>query len=111
MTTIASLRLASAVSPPELWRSVTSATHAWLAEHNLWRIPGFGLLASLVDAVPGERELAVSMLQRGELVVVYPGGIRDSFKLSSQRQKLQWGKRAGFAKVAMSAGCTPGANT
>ena len=35
MTTIASLRLASAVSPPELWRSVTSATHAWLAEHNL----------------------------------------------------------------------------
>jgi 1-acyl-sn-glycerol-3-phosphate acyltransferase len=76
----------------------------WLAERNLWRIPGFGRLADFVDAVPGERESAASILRRGELVVVYPGGILDSFKPSSQRQKLQWGKRAGFAKVAMAAG-------
>jgi len=76
----------------------------WLAERNLWKIPGFGLLADFIDAVPGERESAVSILRRGELVAVYPGGIRDSFKLSSQRQKLQWGKRSGFARVAMAAG-------
>jgi 1-acyl-sn-glycerol-3-phosphate acyltransferase len=76
----------------------------WLAERNLWRFPGFDRLAGFIDAVPGERDAAASLLRRGELVVVYPGGIRDSFKLSSQREKLQWGKRSGFAKVAMAAG-------
>jgi 1-acyl-sn-glycerol-3-phosphate acyltransferase len=76
----------------------------WLGERNLWRIPGFGRLADFIDAVPGERAAAVEILRRGELVAVYPGGIIDSFKLSSQRQKLQWGSRAGFARVAMSAG-------
>lgn len=76
----------------------------WLAERNLWRIPGFGRLADFIDAVPGERGSAVSILRRGELVVVYPGGIRDSFKLSTQRRRLQWGTRSGFARVAMEAG-------
>lgn len=76
----------------------------WLGERNLWRIPGFARLARFVDAVPGERGRAVEILRRGELVVVYPGGIHDSFKLSSQRAKLQWGRRAGFARVAMAAG-------
>lgn len=75
----------------------------WLAERNLWRIPGFGRLASFIDAVPGERETAVSLLRKGELVVVYPGGIDDSFKLWTARQKLQWGRRSGFARVAMGA--------
>lgn len=76
----------------------------WLGERNLWRIPGFDRLARFIDAVPGEPHPAVELLRKGELVVVYPGGIRDSFKLASQRNQLQWGRRSGFAKVAMEAG-------
>lgn len=76
----------------------------WLGEKNLWRIPLFDRLARFIDAVPGEPESAVSLLRRGEIVVVYPGGIDDSFKLSSERHKLQWGRRSGFAKVALAAG-------
>jgi 1-acyl-sn-glycerol-3-phosphate acyltransferase len=76
----------------------------WLGEHNLWRLPGLGRLLDFVDAVPGERGAAVRILQSGVLVVVYPGGVHDSFKLSSERHRLQWGKRAGFARVAMAAG-------
>lgn len=76
----------------------------WLGEHNLWRIPGFGRLASFIDAIPGERMAAAEILRRGEIVVVYPGGIDDSFKLWTERHRLQWGTRAGFARVAMTAG-------
>ncbi|MEZ4297019.1 MAG: lysophospholipid acyltransferase family protein [Polyangiaceae bacterium] len=75
----------------------------WLGEHNLWKIPLFGRIASFIDAIPGERGAAAEILRRGEIVVVYPGGIDDSFKLWTEREKLQWGKRAGFARVAMAA--------
>lgn len=75
----------------------------WLGEHNLWRLPGLGRVLDFVDAVPGERDAAAAILRRGEIVVVYPGGVHDSFKLSSERHKLKWGARAGFARVAMAA--------
>lgn len=76
----------------------------WLGERNLWRIPGFGRLASLIDAVPGEERAATEILRSGEIVVVYPGGVDDSFKLATERHRLKWGRRAGFARVAMKAG-------
>jgi 1-acyl-sn-glycerol-3-phosphate acyltransferase len=76
----------------------------WLGERNLWKVPGFHRLAELVDVVPGEPGAARRLLRGGELVVVYPGGIHDSFKLSSERHRLQWGKRSGFARVAIDAG-------
>ena len=47
---------------------------------------------------------AVELLRAGELACVYPGGVDDSFKLSTEAYRLQWGARAGFARVAMRAG-------
>jgi len=76
----------------------------WLGERNLWRLPGMGRLLDFIDAVPGEAGNATRILKRGELVVVYPGGIQDSFKLSTERHRVKWGKRSGFARVAMTAG-------
>lgn len=75
----------------------------WLGDRNLWQIPAFNHLADLVDIVPGEPGAAVRLLQRGEIVCVYPGGVQDSFKPSTERHRLQWGSRAGFARVAMEA--------
>lgn len=75
----------------------------WLGEHNLWRLPGLGRVLDFFDAVPGERGAAAAILRRGEIVVVYPGGVHDSFKLASERHRLKWGTRAGFARVAMAA--------
>lgn len=75
----------------------------WLADRNLWRTPGLGAALDFVGAIPGEPDGAVSLLERGELVVVYPGGVFDSFKPHAERHKLQWRKRAGFARVALRA--------
>lgn len=75
----------------------------FLGERNLWRVPVLGALLSAVGAVPGAPDTAVELLESGEVVGVYPGGIDDSWKLSREKYRLQWGQRAGFARVAMRA--------
>ncbi len=75
----------------------------WLADRHLWLTPGFGLTLDFAGAIKGERATAVAELEAGELVVVYPGGIFDSYKLARDRHRLKWGNRAGFARVAMEA--------
>jgi 1-acyl-sn-glycerol-3-phosphate acyltransferase len=75
----------------------------FLAEKNLFRLPGLRGALAAVGAVPGHPDEAVALLEAGELVMVYPGGVDDSFKLSSEAYTLQWGERAGFARVALRA--------
>ncbi|CAN5610530.1 lysophospholipid acyltransferase family protein [soil metagenome] len=75
----------------------------WLADRHLWLTPGFGPALDFAGAIKGERPSAVARLQAGDLVVVYPGGIFDSYKLARDRHRLKWGNRAGFARVAMMA--------
>src|SRR5688500_2890032 len=60
----------------------------FLAERNLWRIPGAPGVLDAVGAIPGAPDDAVRLLSEGELVCVYPGGIDDSFKLSSDAYRL-----------------------
>jgi 1-acyl-sn-glycerol-3-phosphate acyltransferase len=76
----------------------------WLGERILWKLPGTHRFLEAIGAVPGAPEDAVRLLQLGELVAVYPGGVDDSFKLSSEAYVLKWGRRAGFARVALRAG-------
>jgi 1-acyl-sn-glycerol-3-phosphate acyltransferase len=53
----------------------------------------------------GGKENALCALQRGELVVCYPGGAREVLKHDvSQRYRLQWERSRGFARVAIQAG-------
>ncbi len=82
----------------------TGRVPRFLAERNLWRIPGLSVLLAAAGAIPGAPDAATRLLVAGELVCVYPGGIDDSFKLTSEAYTLKWGSRAGFARVAMRAG-------
>ena len=75
----------------------------FLGERNLWKIPLLGQMLSAVGALPGEPGPAQQLLEEGHLVGVYPGGVDDSFKLSTEKHRLKWGSRAGFARVAMRA--------
>jgi 1-acyl-sn-glycerol-3-phosphate acyltransferase len=76
----------------------------FLGERNLWRIPGLSVLLDAAGAIPGAPDTATRLLAEGEIVIVYPGGIDDSFKLTREAYTLKWGSRAGFARVAMRAG-------
>ncbi len=75
----------------------------FLADRNLWKIPALRELITAIGALPGEPHAAETLLRAGELVIVYPGGVDDSLKRSSQRYQLQWKARSGFARVALAA--------
>jgi 1-acyl-sn-glycerol-3-phosphate acyltransferase len=75
----------------------------FLADRKLWMIPGLHQLITALGALPGEPRAAEALLRRGELVVVYPGGVDDSLKLSHERYRLKWKTRAGFSRVALAA--------
>ena len=81
----------------------TGRTPRFLAERNLFRIPGARQVLDAVGAIGGDPDDAVRLLEAGELVCVYPGGVDDSFKLSREAYTLKWGTRAGFARVALRA--------
>jgi 1-acyl-sn-glycerol-3-phosphate acyltransferase len=75
----------------------------FLGDRNLWKVPGLGPVITAIGALPGEPDSAETLLRRGELVLVYPGGVDDSLKRDDQRYTLLWKNRAGFARVAMRA--------
>lgn len=85
-----------------LWRHKRRLA-LWLADRNLWKTPILAQTLDWVNAIPGTPADAVAHLERGEIVVVYPGGIFDSYKHARDRHKLKWRGRAGFARVAMRA--------
>jgi 1-acyl-sn-glycerol-3-phosphate acyltransferase len=75
----------------------------WLADKNLWKTPVLASMLDWVNAIPGTPEDAVACLRNGDLVVVYPGGIFDSYKHTRDRHRLKWRGRAGFARVGLRA--------
>lgn len=83
--------------------SQTGRYPRFLGERNLWRVPGLRSVLDAVGAIPGVPDDAVELLLEGELVGVYPGGINDSYKPSSEAYQLKWEGRSGFARVALRA--------
>jgi 1-acyl-sn-glycerol-3-phosphate acyltransferase len=75
----------------------------FLGERNLWKVPVLGQMLTALGALEGEPKAAQGLLEDGEIVIVYPGGVDDSFKLASEKYRLKWGTRSGFARVAMRA--------
>jgi 1-acyl-sn-glycerol-3-phosphate acyltransferase len=88
---------------PEIYHAVDRMPRP-LGLRALFEVPGLGGLLKELGAVPGERASAVELLRRGELVLVYPGGSKDSLKGRSERYTLKWEGRSGFAHVACRAG-------
>jgi 1-acyl-sn-glycerol-3-phosphate acyltransferase len=76
-----------------------------LADHFHFQVPLWRDLLVRMGAVPGTRENCAALLAAGEPVLVFPGGAREVYKRRGQRYELLWGKRTGFARMAISAGC------
>jgi len=72
-----------------------------LGEKAHWKIPGWRRLIERFGAVDGSRENADAAMRAGECVLVFPGGAREAFKRGDQRYQLLWGKRLGFARLAL----------
>ncbi|MBN2204620.1 MAG: acyltransferase family protein [Thermoleophilia bacterium] len=62
-----------------------------------------GLMAS-AGVVEGTRENARRLLEGGELVLTYPGGVPEILSSRYGREHVDWRGRTGFARVALDAG-------
>jgi 1-acyl-sn-glycerol-3-phosphate acyltransferase len=76
-----------------------------MADHFHFQLPLWRDLLVAMGAVPGTRENCAALLAAGEPVLVFPGGAREVYKRRGQRYELLWGKRTGFARMAIAAGC------
>lgn len=66
----------------------------------LFRIPGWELLLNVLQITPGTVESCARTLKDGHLVSIAPGGVCEA-QFGDETYKLMWGKRIGFAKVAL----------
>lgn len=82
----------------DLDRPVTALTHQMA-----WTL-GVGRLIEPFGARPASREAALEAFAAGEHVLVLPGGDLDAFKSHQDRDRIVFGGRSGFARLAMRAG-------
>jgi 1-acyl-sn-glycerol-3-phosphate acyltransferase len=60
-------------------------------------------LWTTLGVVDGTADNAVALLERGEKIMIMPGGGREAFKPTRQRYKIRWEGRAGVARIAIRA--------
>ncbi|KAI4904277.1 hypothetical protein NFI96_030080 [Prochilodus magdalenae] len=71
-----------------------------VADHFLFKVPGFKLLLEVFSVMHGPQEECVKALRCGHLLGISPGGVREAL-FSDETYPLVWGKRKGFAQVAI----------
>uniref|UniRef100_A0A8C6LIT8 Transmembrane protein 68 n=1 Tax=Nothobranchius furzeri TaxID=105023 RepID=A0A8C6LIT8_NOTFU len=71
-----------------------------VADHFLFKIPGFKPLLEVFSVIHGPQEECVRALKNGHLLGISPGGVREAL-FSDETYPLLWGKRKGFAQVAI----------
>jgi 1-acyl-sn-glycerol-3-phosphate acyltransferase len=74
-----------------------------MADHMWFRLPVAQRIMSRAGAVDGTRENAMHLLGKGEMILTYPGGVREIMDSRFGREHIDWQGRAGFAKVAIAA--------
>jgi 1-acyl-sn-glycerol-3-phosphate acyltransferase len=72
-----------------------------LADHNHFAVPVWRDVLRRLGAVRGTREACAELFERGEAVLVFPGGGREVMKRKGERYKLVWKERIGFAHLAI----------
>lgn len=75
-----------------------------MADHLWFRLPLVRNVISLSGAVDGTRENAIEILRHGEMVLTYPGGVREIMSSRFGHEHIDWRGRTGFASVAITSG-------
>jgi len=73
-----------------------------LAHAKVWQaFPVAADLAARVGAVPFHARQALALLEHGHSVLVYPGGGEDAFRPHRLRDRIHFGGRTGFIRLAL----------
>ncbi|TNE89817.1 MAG: acyltransferase family protein [Deltaproteobacteria bacterium] len=74
-----------------------------LGDDLIFRTPRLRRWARSVGIVPASHTHGEELLQRGRLVLVAPGGMREALRPSEERYHVRWDNRKGFVKLALRA--------
>ncbi len=69
-----------------------------------FKFPGWRDLLIRFGAVRGTREHCRTIMGEGHSLMVFPGGGREVLKRRGEAYQLLWGKRSGFARLALEHG-------
>lgn len=72
-----------------------------LGDHNHFAVPVWRDALHALGGVRGTRENCARLFQRGEAVLVFPGGGREVMKRKGEQYALIWKERIGFARLAI----------
>jgi hypothetical protein len=75
-----------------------------LIDRLFFKVPGLGSLMEALGSREGTHDNAVKLLQENELLILAPGGMRESLRPSTQRHQIIWGRRKGFVKLSIESG-------
>ena len=75
-----------------------------MADHMWFRLPLAQGIFESGDDVDGMRDNALRLLDQGELVLTYPGGVPEVLNTQFGREHISWDRRRGSARVAIEAG-------
>lgn len=88
---------------PELARRTGRALRG-LAENVLITAPGVRHALHGIGCVRGSRANCRTLLEQGEMVLVFPGGGREAVRRKGEKYVLKWEGRTGFARMAIETG-------
>jgi len=102
----------SGVYCPDTWLFATAAYHAHgldavpfgLAHEVVLQMPGINELLCPLGAVRASHENGERLLRAGRKVLVYPGGDVDAMRPYRDRDKIVFGGREGFIRLALRTG-------
>ncbi len=97
---------------PEAWtcgqailaRRGLAAPTCLLAYDLLFAVPQVGTFLRRLGAIPASTGEARSALERGACVLAYPGGDLDACRPWTQRNRVEFGGRKGFVRLAIRCG-------
>jgi 1-acyl-sn-glycerol-3-phosphate acyltransferase len=73
-----------------------------LAHANVWKVYGpMAALAGRVGAIPFHPRHAMAVLERGDSLLVYPGGGQDAFRAHRLRHRIHFRGRTAFLRLAI----------
>jgi len=72
-----------------------------VADKFLFKIPGWKLLMEAMAVSPGTIESCVELLNRGEILCISPGGVREALFSDSRTYNMLWRQRYWFVKIAL----------
>jgi 1-acyl-sn-glycerol-3-phosphate acyltransferase len=76
-----------------------------LADSNHFKIPFWrDMIGKRLGAVEASRENCAAIMERGESLLVFPGGTREVCKKKDEAYELKWQDRTGFVRMAMKYG-------